>query len=224
MACSIPNRIVRPPRFDDRSLFRYAPGYRPDRRFHAKARLVGLSRAARRHDGRGRDVQQQRHCREVRRRRDVSELSRDARRAASVRGRANTMRLALTGQLGTGGAGLGRRGGGAEAVRLLQGLPARMSDRRRHGEDEDRGAGGARRIGTGSACANGSSPNCRATRRLPRPSPARPIFATRSPLLRRVSIDSWALPRSARCRPGGAILSATKRPCATSSRGAAWAR
>ena len=33
----------------------------------------------------------------------------------------------------------------AEALRLLQGLPARMPDRRRHGAHEDRGAGGARR-------------------------------------------------------------------------------
>ena len=33
----------------------------------------------------------------------------------------------------------------AEALRLLQGLPARMPDRRRHGAHEDRGAGRARR-------------------------------------------------------------------------------
>ncbi len=62
-----------------------------------------------------------------------------------TRGRANTLRLALTGQLGADAMAsdaLAERDG---AVRLLQGVPARMPDRRRHGEDEDRGAGGARR-------------------------------------------------------------------------------
>ena len=37
------------------------PGLRADPRFHAEARLVGASRPAGRHAGRGRDVQQQRH-------------------------------------------------------------------------------------------------------------------------------------------------------------------
>jgi hypothetical protein len=55
-----------------------------------------------------------------------------------TRGRANTLRLALTGQL-EGRAGLRRGGGCALALRRLQGLQARMPDRRRHGEDEDRG-------------------------------------------------------------------------------------
>ena len=36
---------------------------------------------------------------------------------------------------------LRRDAGDHEAVRLLQGLPARVPDRRRHGQDEDRGAG-----------------------------------------------------------------------------------
>ena len=39
----------------------------------------------------------------------------------------------------------------AETVRLLQGLPARMPDRRRHGAHEDRGAGGARASAASSA-------------------------------------------------------------------------
>ena len=41
-----PGRIVRAPRFDDRSLFRYGPDYRRDRGLLAAARLVGLSGAA----------------------------------------------------------------------------------------------------------------------------------------------------------------------------------
>ena len=40
-----PGRIVRPPRMDDRTLFRYAPGYAPHQRLHAETRLVGSSRA-----------------------------------------------------------------------------------------------------------------------------------------------------------------------------------
>ncbi len=56
-----------------------------------------------------------------------------------TRGRANSLRLALSGQLGAGRADLGRDGRDARPLRLVQGLPARMPDRRRHGADEDRG-------------------------------------------------------------------------------------
>ena len=66
-----PGRIVRPPRMDDRTLFRYGRGYAPVPRLHAEARLVGPSRPAGRHARRGRDVQQQRHLPRLRRRRDV---------------------------------------------------------------------------------------------------------------------------------------------------------
>ena len=41
-----PGRIVRPPRMDDRTLFRYRPDYQADAARHAGARLVGLARAA----------------------------------------------------------------------------------------------------------------------------------------------------------------------------------
>ncbi len=74
-----PGRVVRPPRMDDRSLFRYRPDYAAAPGFRAQARLVGLSRAARRHARRGRDVQQQRRLPEVRRRRDVPFLPRHRR-------------------------------------------------------------------------------------------------------------------------------------------------
>ena len=55
-----------------------------------------------------------------------------------TRGRANTLRLALSGQLGPDALTSACDVRHAGAVRELQGLPARMSDRRRHGEDEDR--------------------------------------------------------------------------------------
>ena len=51
--------------------FATRPGYARGRRFHAETRLVRSSRPARRHAGRGRDVQQQRRLPRLRRRRDV---------------------------------------------------------------------------------------------------------------------------------------------------------
>ena len=71
-----PGKIVNPPKQDDRSLFRYGPGYRQPHAAHA-ARLERVGRLRRR----GRDVQQQRPLPQVRRRHDVPELSRHARRA-----------------------------------------------------------------------------------------------------------------------------------------------
>ena len=65
-----------------------------------------------------------------------------------TRGRANTLRLALTGQLGADAMTSeadGRRDG---TVRFMQGLQTRMPYRRRYGQDEDRGhrrAGGTLR-------------------------------------------------------------------------------
>ncbi len=76
-----PGRVVRPPRMDDRSLFRYGPDYAADAERHAGARLVRLARPARRPAGRGRDVQQQRHLPEIRCRRRCARAS--ARRATS---------------------------------------------------------------------------------------------------------------------------------------------
>ena len=98
-----PGKIVDPPKMDDGALFRFpppaAPRAVPDDRARAGARLVGVGRAERsahrgdqraRHRRRldrrlrqgGRDVQQQRPLPQVRRRHDVPELSRHARRAA----------------------------------------------------------------------------------------------------------------------------------------------
>ena len=61
-----------------------------------------------------------------------------------TRGRANTLRLAVTGQLGPDALASDEMAETLEALRVVQGLPARMPDRRRHGAHEDRGAGGAR--------------------------------------------------------------------------------
>ena len=60
-----------------------------------------------------------------------------------TRGRANTLRLALSGQLGADAASsrpATRCATRSTCASSLQGLQARVPDRRRHGEDEDRGA------------------------------------------------------------------------------------
>ncbi len=75
-----PGKIVRAPKFDDRTNFRYGPDYHADRNGDG-ARLVCLSGSRRRFSGRRRDVQQQRRLPCARRRRHVPELSRDPRRA-----------------------------------------------------------------------------------------------------------------------------------------------
>ncbi len=69
-----------------------------------------------------------------------------------TRGRANTLRLALSGQLGAGLRCAGQ--GGAGSVRVLQGLQARMPDRRRHGAHEDRVQGAVPARATASRCAS----------------------------------------------------------------------
>ncbi len=128
---------------DDRTLFRYAPDYAADpasRRSSTGPRIPGRSAGC----WRGRDVQQQRHLPEVRRGRDVPELPRHPRRGApDARTRqhaaARAHRAARARR-----AGRRTRGRRHEAVRVVQGVPPRVPDRRRHGADEDRGAGGAR--------------------------------------------------------------------------------
>ena len=104
-----------------------------------RARLVGLFGRRRRFPGRGRDVQQQRRLPRARGRRHVPELPRHPRRA---RRHARPRQHAAPRHhrpARPGCAHLRRDGGDAEALRLLQGLPARMPDRRRHGAHEDRG-------------------------------------------------------------------------------------
>ena len=140
-----PGRVVRPPRMDDRSLFRYAPGYVPITGLHAEARLVGPSRPARRHAGRGGDVQQQRHLPRLRCRRDVPILPRHPRRDPPDPRPCQHAAPGIDRPARRRCDGLRRARRCDEAVRLLQSVPPRMSNRRRHGEDEAGSAGGARR-------------------------------------------------------------------------------
>ncbi len=91
----------------------------------------------------GRDVQQQRPLPQVRRRHDVPELSRHARRAAS---HARPRQHAAAGVVGPARARCAHRRCGARRarpVRGLQRLQARLPHRRRHGAHEVRGAGAA---------------------------------------------------------------------------------
>ena len=139
-----PGKVVRPPKFDDRSLFRYAPGY------HGEDITTHLDWSA--FPGSGGGFQgaiemcnNNGACRKLSRRRHVSLVPRHPRRArrdARPRQHAAACRHRPA---RTGCARLRRDGGDAQTLRLLQGLPARMSDRRRHGAHEDRGAGRARR-------------------------------------------------------------------------------
>ena len=66
-----------------------------------------------------------------------------------TRGRANTLRLALSGQLGPDALTSEAMHDDDGPVRRLQGLQARLPDRRRHGEDEDRVPGATTRRGHG---------------------------------------------------------------------------
>ena len=138
-----PGKVVRPPKFDDRSLFRYAPGY------HGETIATHLDWSAFPGAGQGflgaiemcnnngacRKLSGGVMCPSYRVTRDERDVT---------RGRANTLRLALTGQLGPDALASDEMAETLQAVRLLQGLPARMPDRRRHGAHEDRGAGRAR--------------------------------------------------------------------------------
>jgi FAD/FMN-containing dehydrogenase/Fe-S oxidoreductase len=95
-----PGRIVRPPRMDDRTLFRYAPGYAPIPDFMPKldwsdhpGPLGGMLGAVEmcNNNGTCRAFDAGVMCPSYRVTRDETHLT---------RGRANTLRLALTGQLG----------------------------------------------------------------------------------------------------------------------------
>ena len=138
-----PGKVVRPPKFDDRTLFRYAPGYRGEN-VETQLDWSAFPGSGKRFSGRRRDVQQQRRLPQARGRRHVPELPRHPRRA---RRHARTRQYAAARAhrpARSRRARLRRDGRDAGAVRVLQGLPARMPDRRRHGAHEDRGAGRAR--------------------------------------------------------------------------------
>ena len=138
-----PGKIVRAPKFDDRTNFRYGPGY------HGEPMTAALDWSAYpgvgggfqgavemcNNNGACRALAGGVMCPSYRATRDEKDVT---------RGRANTLRLAHHRTARPRRAHLRRDGGDHEAVRLLQGVPARMPDRRRHGAHEDRGAGGAR--------------------------------------------------------------------------------
>ncbi len=148
-----PGKIVRPSRMDDRALFRFPPGHRTlpvataldwsawNVDYDPAADVLsapgtGSDRGPRFRQGRG-DVQQQRPLPQVRRRHDVPQLSRHPRRDSP---HARTSEHLAPGAFGGARsrfrvAGRARR---ARPLRELQGLPPRLPDGRRHGEDEDR--------------------------------------------------------------------------------------
>ncbi len=216
-----PGKIVRAPEIRRPHQFPLRPGL-SRRADDGGARLVGLSGRRRRIPGRRRDVQQQRRLPRARRRRHVPVLPRDPRRegrdprprqfAAARRHRTARPRRAR----------LRRDGGDHEAVRLLQGVPARMPDRRRHGAHEDRGAGGTR----GNPRPDAAQPPGRLAAAL-RPGrgtaplavqPARSRFRAR----RRCRKASPIFPRAAPCRAGAATGSGTRKlppPLAGEGRG-----
>ncbi len=201
-----PGKIVDAPRMDDRTLFRLSAGL-PCYRVEDGAGLVGLSRRRRRVPGRGRDVQQQRRLPQARRRRDVSVLSRHPQREGCHARPCQHLAAGDLRPVGAGRAGLGRNDGHPEALRVLQGLPPRMPDRRRHGQDEDRGlgcAGGEPRAFAARPSGRLSPPLCGA---WPRASRRSPIFATTARCCENCSKNSPASARSAPCRNGVAMCS-----------------
>ena len=172
-----PGKIVRAPKFDDRSLFRYGPDYHVDDMttqldWSAYPGAGGGFQGAVEmcnNNGACRALQGGVMCPSYRVTRDERDVT---------RGRANTLRLAISGQLGPDALHVRRDGGDDEALRLLQGLPARMPDRRRHGAHEDRGAAPRASPSTGSRCTTGWSAICRTTRRSRRGSPGCSTCAT----------------------------------------------
>ena len=128
-----PGKIVRPSRMDDRSLFRFKPDYRPLPLATGLdwSEWGGLAGAVEMCNNNG-------ACRA----RDAAVMCPSFRATGDeqhlTRGRANTLRLALSGQLGPDALDLRRYARDHGIVHLVQGLQARMPDRRRHGADEDR--------------------------------------------------------------------------------------
>ena len=148
-----PGKIVRASRMNDRTLFRYKPDYRvPEMAmaldwsaypgsgggFQGAIEMCNNNGECRKHTA---GVM----CPSFR----ITGNERDV-----TRGRANSLRLAISGQLGANAFTSDAMLETMKLCVLLQGLPARVPDRRRHGQDEDRGA-------------------CR-RRRAPRPLAARP--------------------------------------------------
>ena len=136
-----PNKIVRAPKFDDRANFRYAPGYAAQEMasqldwsaYPGKGRGFQGAVEMCNNNGACRSLAGGVMCPSYR----VTREERDVTRGKSQLAAACDHRPTRTGR-----ADLGRNGRDDAALRVLQGLPERMPDRRRYGADEDRGAGG----------------------------------------------------------------------------------
>ena len=138
-----PGKIVDPPKMDDRTLFRYPPGYRIDELktaldwsaypgagggFQGAVEMCNNNGACRKLEG---GVL----CPSFRTTRNEKDVT---------RGRANTLAAGDFRSIGARRAGFRRNDGHTETLRVLQGLPPRVPNRCRHGQDEDRGSGRAR--------------------------------------------------------------------------------
>ncbi len=208
-----PDRIVHPPRMDDRTLFRYGPGYAPVADFMPKldwsdhpGPLGGMLGAVEmcNNNGTCRAFDAGVMCPSFRVTRDEAHLT---------RGRANTLRLALTGQLGADAMASDAL---AEAMRLCVSCKA---CRRECPTGVDMAkmkievlAARADRHGVAPR-ASVWSPNCPGLRpRWPRCAPLANL-RNRIPALRRLAEQRLGLAADrAACPPGGATPSATRRP------------
>ena len=128
-----------------------------------------------------------------------------------TRGRANTLRLALSGQLGAGRLHQRRGARGAGPVRRLQGLQARMPDRRRHGADEDRVPAPLASAARLHAARPADRAPAATTRRAPAACRGCSTCATACRRSPRSASGCSASRRSARCRAGAATRSARRR-------------
>ena len=210
-----PGKIVRAPKFDDRSCSASGPAIAAPEidgaldwsaypgaggGFQGAVEMCNNNGACRKLDG---GVM----CPSYRVTRDERDVT---------RGRANSLRLAHHRPARAGRAHLRRDGRDAEALRLLQGLPARMPDRRRHGAHEDRGAGRARREARAVAARPaGRLPAalCAAMRRK-LPWLLEPARHACPGAARTVGSARAASARGARCRSGGAMCSRRARRAA----------
>ena len=119
-----PGKIVNPPRMDDKTLFRYRPGYQTaSLQTHLNwSEWGGFAKAVEMCNNNG-------HCRKF----DAGTMCPSYRATMDEQhlARANTLRLALSNQVALDTVK------GARALRLVQRVQARMPDRRRYGAHED---------------------------------------------------------------------------------------
>ena len=143
MMCCNPGKIVDPPAMDDRNLFRYPPDYRvPD--LKTVLDWSGYPGAGRGFQGAVEMCNNNGTCRKL----EGGVMCPSYRATRNEKdvtlGRANTLRLAISGQLGSDALASDEMMRDPQTLRFLQGLPARMPRRRRHGQNEDRSIGRTR--------------------------------------------------------------------------------